>query len=94
VQRGNTVERTVLRKRGQIKYCSVFIHPTTEVVRQMVNVVLTLVACVYGPASYWRAVGMTGYCSCHMLLDKELFVVTICWASRIESSVKRLELCD
>ena len=50
--------------------CSVFIHPTIKSC-QIVNVVLTLVACVYSPAAYWMGVGMISYCSYHMLLDKE-----------------------
>lgn len=94
VQRGNIVERKVLRKRGETKYSIVLFlsTPQSKVVRQIVNVLLT-VACVYSPAAYWMGVGMISYCGYHMLLDKEQFVVTVHWASRIERSIKKLELC-
>jgi hypothetical protein len=78
VQRGDIVERNVLRERSETKYSIAlfFSTPQTKVVRQMVNLVLRLVAFVYSPAAYWMGVGMISYCSYHMLLDKEQFVVT------------------
>jgi len=65
VQRGDIVERKVLRKRGETKYSiALFLStPQSKVVRQMANMVLKLVACVYSPAAYWMGVGMISYCS-------------------------------
>jgi hypothetical protein len=73
VQRGDIIEGKVLWKRGETKYSiALFLStPQSKVVRQMVKVVLTLVACVYSHASYWMGVGIISYCSYHMLLDKE-----------------------
>jgi hypothetical protein len=73
VQKGDIVQRKVVRKRGETKYSiAMFLFtPQSKVVRQMVNVVLTLVACVYSPAAYWMGVEMISFCSYHTLLDKE-----------------------